>query len=90
MLGTLPASTACSAIADWMGQQLGSGRMSGSMMWGSPSALGATCRQWMGSGSRTAISGTASPAWCDYMVNLMEQHVGNWDSWMTQGNMMGK
>lgn len=89
-LGSASASASCTTMADWMNQRLGNGRMTGSMMWGTAAAMGVTCRQWMGTSSRSTISGTASPAWCDEMVRWMEQHVGDWGNWMMNGNMMGR
>ena len=77
-LGTSSASAACSAMADWMGLRLQNGQMTGPMMWASSSSMDTVCRQWMETDSRASISATASPGWCDDMVNWMEQHVGNW------------
>jgi hypothetical protein len=88
-LGTSSASTACSAMADWMDQQLRNGKMTGPMMWGSATTMGSTCRQWMDTVSRASISTTPSPGWCNVMVSWMEQHIGNWSDWMMNGNMMG-
>jgi hypothetical protein len=76
-------------MADWMTEQLHSGRMTSSMMWGSATTIGATCRKWLGTDSRVSISSSASPSWCDEMVSWMEQHIGNWDRWMMSGHMMG-
>jgi hypothetical protein len=88
-LGTSSASTACSAMADWMDQQLRNGQMTGPMMWGGATTMGSTCRQWMDTDSRASISSTPSPGWCNQMVSWMEQHIGNWGNWMMNGNMMG-
>jgi hypothetical protein len=88
-LGTSSASAACLTMADWMGQRLQNGQMTGPMMWGSASSMNSVCRQWMDTGSRASISTTASPGWCDGMVSWMQQHVGNWDHWMMNGNMSG-
>jgi hypothetical protein len=87
-LGTNSASATCSTMVDWMNQQLRNGQMTGPMMWSTATAMGATCRQWMSTSSRITISATASSAWCDEMVGWMEQHIGNWDGWMMNGNMM--
>jgi hypothetical protein len=87
-LGTSSASAACSAMADWMDQQLRNGRMTGPTMWGSATALGSTCREWMDTGSRASISTSTSPRWCSEMVSWMKQHIGNWNDWMMHGNMM--
>jgi hypothetical protein len=83
-LGNDSASAACATMAEWMSQQLRNRRMTGPMMWGRPTAMRATCRQWM-----ATVFGTASAPWCDELVSWMEQHIGNWDSWMMNGNMMG-
>ncbi len=88
-LGTSSASAACSTMADWMGQQLQNGQMTGPMMWGSATTMDSVCRQWMGTDSRASISTTASPGWCDDMVSWMERHIGNWDDWMMNGNLNG-
>ena len=88
-LGSSSASAACSTMADWMGQQLQNGQTTGPMMWGSATKMDSVCRQWMGTGSRASISTTASPGWCDDVVGWMEQHIGNWDDWMMNGNMNG-
>jgi hypothetical protein len=76
-------------MADWMGQQLQNGQMTGPMMWGSATTMDSVCRQWMGTDSRASISTTTSPGWCDDMVSWMERHIGNWDDWMMNGNMNG-
>jgi hypothetical protein len=89
MLGTSSADVACTTMTDWMTQQLRNGRMTGPMMWGSATAMGDTCRLWMGTDSRSSVSGTASRGWCDEMVGWMRQHIANWDGWMMHGNMMG-
>jgi hypothetical protein len=89
-LGNASASAACTTMADWMSRQLRNERMTGPMMWGSASAMGATCRQWMGTDSRSTISGSPSPAWCDQMISWMERHIGNWHDWMMNGDMMGR
>jgi hypothetical protein len=88
-LGTSSASATCSGMADWMDQQLRNGQMTGPTMWGSATALGSTCREWMDTDSRASISTTASPGWCSEMVSWMKQHIGNWNGWMMHGNMMG-
>lgn len=88
-LGDASATYACTNMANWMSQQMRNGRMTAPMMWGSTSAMAATCRTWVDTSSRFMISGTASPAWCDEMVGWMEQHIGNWGDWMMSGNMMG-
>ncbi len=86
-LGTSSASAACSTMADWMGQELQSGHMTGPMMWGSATTMDSVCRQWMGTDSRASVSTTSSPGWCDDMASWMEQHIGN-DS-MMHSDMMG-
>ena len=88
-LGASSASVACTTMADWMTEQLHSGRMTGSMMWGSATTMGGTCRKWLGTDSRSSIASSAWPSWCDEMVSWMEQHIGNWDGWMMSGHMMG-
>jgi hypothetical protein len=88
-LGTNSASATCSTMAAWMNEQLRNGKMTGPMMWGTAAAMGATCRDWLNTESRASISASASSAWCDEMVGWMEQHIGNWDGWMMNGNMMG-
>ncbi|HVA06007.1 MAG TPA: hypothetical protein VNG12_04615, partial [Acidimicrobiales bacterium] len=81
-LGNTSANVACTTMANWMTQQLHAGRMTPTMMWGGATALGDTCRQWMGTDSRSTVTGADSPGWCDQMVAWMEQHIGNWDNWM--------
>jgi hypothetical protein len=83
------ASFACTNLANWMTEQLRTGRMTASMMWDSPSAFGSTCRHWLATETQSSVSGTTSPEWCDEMVSWMEQHIGNWDDWMMHGTMMG-
>jgi hypothetical protein len=85
-----PSSAWCTAMTNWMGQQLRSQHMTGAMMWGSATTLQTTCQQWMAAGSGATGGGTASPAWCGQMANWMAQHVGDWGNWMTSGNMMGR
>ncbi len=89
MLGTSSASSACTTLTGWMNEQLQSGRMTGPMMWGTATAIGTTCRQWIGTDSRSSVSATVSPAWCDEMVGWMEHHIENWNDWMMNGSMMG-
>jgi hypothetical protein len=84
--GGTSAGTACRSMTGWMDEQLHSGHMNGPVMWGNPTALGATCRQWMAAGPGSGE--TSSSAWCDQMVAWMTQHVGNWDNWMMNGQMM--
>jgi hypothetical protein len=86
--GGSSGTTRCTAMTDWMGQQLRNGSVTGAKMWGSAAALQATCEQWM-AGSGSASGGTAAPAWCGPMANWMSQHMGSWSSWMMNGNMMG-
>ncbi len=77
-------------MVGWMNQQLASDGHYGSMMWGTPNALGATCRDWMMTTLAPSLS-NSSAAWCDQMVEWMSQHVGNWNSWMMNGDaMMGR
>ena len=77
-------------MADWMNIQLRNGQKTGAMMWGSPTILGSTCRQWMDTHSRASISGAASPAWCNEMVGWMQRHIGDRVEWMMHGSMMGR
>jgi len=87
MLGHASAGASCISMSDWMTKHLSDGRLTGSMMWGSATALRSTCGQWM----TTETSGTADGnAWCDQMVTWMTQHVGNWDQWMMSSHMMGQ
>lgn len=85
-----PSTAWCTAMTDWMGQQLRNGRMTGATMWGTATTLQTTCRQWMAAGSGSTSGGPASPAWCGQMADWMAQHVGNWGNWMMNGNMMGR
>ena len=82
-----PGNAWCTGMTDWMGQHLRNGTMTGSMMWGSSNTLQATCQQWMGTAS--GAGGVGSAAWCGQMADWMSQHMGSWDNWMTNGNMMG-
>lgn len=87
-MGTLSASAACVTMTDWMGQQVRSGRMTGTMMFGDATAMGSTCGAWQATGAPSVGSGAAS-AWCADMVRWMTGHIGNWDEWMAHGRMMG-
>jgi hypothetical protein len=71
-----------------MRDQLRSGHMTGTMMWGDAATMGSTCRQWMATGP-AAASGI-SPQACDAMVSWMAQHAGDWAGWMMSGRMMGQ
>jgi hypothetical protein len=77
-------------MAEWMDKQLQNGQTTGPAMWGSPTTLGSTCREWINTYSRDSISAAASPGWCNEMVGWMQEHIGNWDDWMMHGNMMGR
>ena len=88
-LGGASASVACVAMTDWMSQQLRSGHMTGTMMFGSATTMGAACSAWMATEPAAIASGSTQP-WCDDMVTWMTQHIGNWDEWMTHGRMMGR
>ena len=88
-VGDLSARSACNDMVGWMNQQLASDGHYGSTMWGTPTALAATCRDWMMTTFAPSLS-NGSAAWCDQMVGWISQHVGNWNSWMMNGDMMGQ
>ena len=88
-LGRTSASASCAAMTNWMGDQMRSGHMSGTMMWGTTSAMRDTCRQWIAATPPATASDPDSPAWCDAMVTWMGQQMGSWDDWMMSGRRMG-
>jgi hypothetical protein len=67
----------------WMYDQMRSGRMMGSMMWGNPDQMRTACQQWMG--SYLPSGSTVDPeAWCNQLVDWMTSHMGAWstgDGW---------
>lgn len=85
----------CTAMTDWMNGQLGSnpsnqnGMMTGPMMWQDLASIQATCEQWMTTSPRGVPGGADATAWCGQMADWMGQHMGDWDSWMMNGPMMG-
>ena len=79
----------CSAMADWMGQQVAEGHVTARMMWGDAAAMAGSCIDWADASSADSINGTAPAAWCDQMTSWIQGHVGSWDHWMTPGGMMG-
>lgn len=90
--GTGDPNTAwCTSMTDWMNQRTGTdassqnGMMMGSMMWQDAASMATTCEQWMA----TNPSGTDANAWCGQMTDWMNQHMGDWDTWMMNGPMMG-
>jgi hypothetical protein len=80
---------ACTAMSDWMTQQLRGARTTGPMMWANATTMRDTCRQWMATGT-AGVSGTNAQTWCDDMVSWMTRHIGNWHRWMTNGHMTGR
>jgi hypothetical protein len=85
--GSAPTAGWCTAMTDWMRQQLHGGHLTGPMMWSDATSMRTTCRSWMSSSS-VATSGI-SPQACDDMVAWMGQHAGSWSGWMMTGHMMG-
>ena len=86
-----PPSSWCDDMTAWMGNQATSGRMMGSMMWGTPDEMRAACQQWM-SGSSVAGSSQNAAGWCDQMVAWMTGNgtsTGWGNGWM-HGSMMGR
>ena len=86
-LGGAPAGGWCTAMTDWMRQQLRGGHMTGAMMWGDATAMRDTCRTWMSTGPAAA---GVSPRACNDMVAWMASHADNWGSWMMGGRVMGQ
>lgn len=91
-----PDGAWCTSMTDWMNQRVGpnasgqTGMITSSMMWQDPASMRATCAQWMGTNPSGVAGGTDTTAWCDQMVDWMDQHMGDWDSWMHNGPMMGR
>ena len=83
------AAAPCSAMADWMGQQVAEGHVADRMMWGDAGAMAGSCVQWADATSSGAVDGISPSVWCDRMSSWMEGHVGNWSSWMMTGGMTG-
>jgi hypothetical protein len=67
----------CNDMTNWMHDQIGNGRMTGSMMWGSPEGMLDTCRRWMS--TAPSEGATTTRASCDQMATWMSQHMGNWE-----------
>jgi hypothetical protein len=78
----------CQDMTSWMNQQMANRSMMGSMMWGDPERMLATCRSWV-----TANPSVDRPSdWCDSMLRGMWPHMtGDWGDWddSMNGPMMG-
>ena len=79
----------CSDMADWMGQQVSEGHVTGHMMWGDAGAMVGSCTQWADTLPSDSVDGTTPSVWCDRMASWMEGHAGAWSSVMAQGGMKG-
>jgi hypothetical protein len=77
----VPSSAWCDDMVGWMTDRIQHGQMMGSMMWGDPDQMLATCREWMASNPRVGGSTPEASAWCGQMVSWMTQHMGDWDHW---------
>lgn len=81
----------CDSMAGWMNGRMGDGsmmdrgQMMGPMMWQSPTNMRATCEQWMAETPDGVPEGADPSASCEQMTAWMAQHMGDWDSWMTNG-----
>jgi hypothetical protein len=93
-VGSAPSSAWCDEMVGWMTDRVGSRHMMGSMMWGDPDQMLATCQQWMASSQLVSGSTPDAATWCGQMVTWMTQHMGSWDQWdrgwMMNGPMMGR
>lgn len=79
--------TWCVDMTGWMNQQVTSGQMMGTMMWGDPDRLLTNCQAWVAANPADAVPLT----WCDDMIAWMRQHMnGDWNGWMMNGSMMGR
>ncbi|MGE0308669.1 MAG: hypothetical protein AB7Q27_23285 [Acidimicrobiia bacterium] len=78
----------CRSMTGWMGEQMTTGSMTGSMMWTDVDRMLSTCRAWMDSEPSTGV-----PAeWCESMIGGMWPHMnGDWEGWdeRMNGPMMG-
>ena len=83
------ASETCTAMSDWMNQQLQNGHMTSGMMWSSAATMRATCEQWMAT-SHPAVGATTAQSWCGSMTSWIAGHIGDWPDWMDSGHMMGR
>ena len=80
-------SSWCGEMSAWMSQQVSDGRMMGSMMWGDPDRMLASCQSWVKSNN----AGAPQASRCDEMITWMRQQMnGDWDGWMMNGSMMGR
>jgi hypothetical protein len=86
--GSTPTGSWCTAMTDWMREQLHGGHMTGLMMWSDATSMRNTCRSWMATGP--AAASAVSPQACDDMMAWMTQHAGSWSTWMMTGRMMGR
>ena len=81
----------CNSMAGWMNGRTGDAsmmdrrQMMGPMMWQSADNMRATCEQWMAEAAQGVPTDGDTSAWCEQMTDWMDQHMGDWDSWMTNG-----
>lgn len=81
----------CNSMAGWMNGRTGDAsmmdrrQMMGPMMWQSADNMRATCEQWMAEAPQGVPTDADTSAWCEQMTDWMDQHMGDWDSWMTNG-----
>ena len=81
----------CNSMAGWMNGRTGDasmmdrGQMMGPMIWQSADNMPATCEQWMADTPDAVPDGVDTSGWCEQMTNWMDQNMGDWDSWMTNG-----
>jgi hypothetical protein len=76
----------CQDMTGWMSEQMANGSMMGSMMWGEPDQMLATCRSWMGANPSLG----RPDGWCEDMMTGMRPYMngnGTWEQW--DGRMMG-
>jgi hypothetical protein len=60
-------------------------QMMGPMMWQSAENMRATCEQWMAEAPQGVPTDADTSTWCEQMTDWMDQNMGDWDSWMTNG-----
>lgn len=83
-----PPSDWCQNMVSWMSAHAGNS----TAMWAGPSAMRATCEQWVSSSSPSTATPSGSSQWCEQMVTWMSQYAaqwGGWSGWMSHGPMMG-
>lgn len=84
-----PEADWCDAMTGWIYQHLVTGQMTAMAMLGSPDATRESCGRWAAARADAAGTAAGDTRLCDEMVSWMQQHMGEWQTWMF-GPVMGR